>query len=187
MANPSSTSQDPTAGKGPVGAVPPLDARTAVGVFARAEQVEAAISALRSAGVPDESISYVRQAEAPPLSAEETRAGSGTVVGASAGAVLGGLAGLTALAIPGIGPLIALGPLVAALSGAVAGGALGGLVGSFAGLGIPKEHAQRYEAAVRSGGIFLSVKAPDPESGERIERLLADHGADHVSTYTPAL
>jgi hypothetical protein len=180
-------SQDPTAGKGEIGAVPPLEARTAVGVFERTEQAEAAIAALRSAGFADETIAYVRQAEAPPLGAEETKSGTGTVAGASAGAALGGLAGLMALAIPGIGPLVALGPLAAALSGAVVGGALGGLVGSFAGLGIPKEHAERYEAAVRSGNLFVSVKAPDEQAAHRAKGILAQHGAQQVSTYTPAL
>lgn len=117
----------------------------------------------------------------------ETRSGTGTVAGSSAGAVLGGLAGLMALAIPGIGPLVALGPLAAALSGAVAGGALGGLVGSFVGLGAPKEHAERYEAAVRSGNLFMSVKTPDPQAAERAEQILVERGAQQVSTYTPAL
>jgi hypothetical protein len=166
-----------------------LQARTVVGVFDRFEQADAAAQDLQAAGYPAEDISVVRQpAEGPPqVGAEETKTGTGAAAGASAGAVLGGIAGLAALAIPGIGPLVAAGPLAVALSGAAAGGALGGLVGSFAGLGIPTEHARAYEAAVRAGGVFMSVKTADEAAADGAARILSQHGARQVSSFTPAL
>ena len=126
-------------------------------------------------------------AAAPPLGAGETKAATGTAVGAAAGAVLGGIAGLAALAIPGVGPLIAAGPIVAALSGATTGGAMGALAGSFAGLGVPSEHAEKYEEAIRGGGAFISVKTADTAAGDRAAEVLRSHGADRVSAYQPAL
>jgi hypothetical protein len=181
--------EDPTAGRGPGGVVPNLEARTAVGVFDRSEQAAAAARALPAQGFPAGDVSLVHRSpeQAPQVGAEETKAGTGAVAGASAGAVLGGLAGLLALAIPGIGPLVAAGPIAAALSGALAGGALGGLVGSFAGLGIPTDHAQAYEAAVRAGAAVVAVKTPDQAAADRACAVMREHGAREVSSYTPAL
>ncbi|HEX2032613.1 MAG TPA: general stress protein [Chloroflexota bacterium] len=176
-------------GRGPLGAVPNLEARTVVGVFERREEATAAAQALRDAGYSGEEISVVHQDEsvAPVRSAEETKSGSGTVAGASAGALLGGALGLAALTIPGIGPLLAAGPIVAALSGAVAGGAIGGLVGSFAGLGVPTEKAQAYEAAVRSGAAVVAVRTQDEAAAARVVDVLNRHGARQATTYQPAL
>ena len=101
--------------------------------------------------------------------------------------MLGGIAGLAALAIPGIGPFIAAGPIVAALSGATTGGAMGALAGSFAGLGVPSDHAAKYEEAIRSGGTFISVKAADEAQAKRVSAVLEAHGAQRVSAYQPAL
>jgi hypothetical protein len=181
--------KDPTAGKGEAGVVPNLEARTAVGVFDRAEDADRGARALQAQGFAADDISVVCKGSdsAPPVGAEETKSGAGTAAGASAGAVIGGLAALAALAIPGIGPLVAVGPLAAALGGAAAGGALGGLVGSFAGLGIPTDHAERYEAAIRSGGIFVAVKTADEAAADRAGGVLKQHGARLVSSYTPAL
>jgi len=168
---------------------PALNARTVVGVFSDAGVMDLALRELRDAGYSDDDVSVIRQgdAAAPPMSAGETKAGAGIATGATAGAVLGGIAGLAALAIPGIGPLIAAGPIVAALSGAATGGALGALAGSFAGLGMPSEHAQEYESAVRSGGVFVSIKTANDDGAHRATELLRRHGADKVSSYQPAL
>src|SRR5436853_7231638 len=135
-------------GKGPEGIVPNLEARVVVGMFDSRARAEAAHAALRHAGFSEENISEVMQPteSAPEVAAGETRAKKGSVVGVSTGAIVGGAIGLAALAIPGIGPLLAAGPIAAALGGAVAGGALGGLIGSLVGLGIPTEHAKEYEA-----------------------------------------
>src|SRR4029078_10630490 len=94
-----------------------------------------------------------------------TKAPEGATAGAGSGAVIGGtlawLASVGALAIPGVGPLIAAGPIVAALAGAGAVGALGGITGALIGWGIPEYEAKRYEGRVRKGGILLSVHADD--------------------------
>ncbi|HET7770653.1 MAG TPA: DUF3341 domain-containing protein [Chloroflexota bacterium] len=168
---------------------PTLGARTVVGVFDDRAALSKAYGALIEAGIVSDDISVVSQGEAaaPPVGAGDTKAGTGTAVGAAAGAVLGGIAGLAALAIPGFGPLIAAGPIVAALSGATTGGAMGALAGSFAGLGVPSEHAEKYEAAVREGGTFISVKTADEAASKRASAVLESHGAQSVSAYQPAL
>jgi hypothetical protein len=175
-------------GKGPQGIAPDMQARTVTGIFDRPEPIEALLADLRAAGYRDEDISVVMQQQGavPELGAGDTKASEGTVAGASVGAVLGGIVGLAALAIPGVGPLLAAGPIAAAL-GALTGGALGGLVGSFSGLGIPTEHAQDYEAAVRSGGVVVALRVADRESEERASEILRRHGARQVAGYTQAL
>src|SRR5207302_1060499 len=92
---------------------------------------------------------------------------SGVVAGGVAGGVLGWLTGIGALVIPGLGPLIAAGPIVAALAGAGAVGTLGGIVGALAGMGIPEYEAKRYEGRIREGGILLSVHC---DSGDWVKR-----------------
>jgi hypothetical protein len=175
-------------GKGPDGIAPDLQARSVVGIFDRVEDAEATLNDLRAAGFTDSDISMVMQQRgaAPERGASETKADEGTVAGASIGALLGGVAGLAALAIPGIGPLLAAGPIAAAL-GALTGGALGGLVGSFSGLGIPTEHAKSYDAAIRAGGIVLAVRAPNRDADERAGRIMDQHGARERSSYAQAL
>jgi hypothetical protein len=175
-------------GKGPEGIAPDLQARSVVGIFDSVEDAEATLNDLRAAGFAEPDISLVMQQRgtAPERGAGETKASEGTVTGASIGAVLGGVAGLAALAIPGIGPLLAAGPIAAAL-GALTGGALGGLVGSFGGLGIPTEHAKSYDAAVRAGGIVLAVRVPNRQADERAGQIMDRHGARERSSYTQAL
>jgi len=178
---------DPSASSGWLGA--DLGARTVVGVFSDRAPLNRAYAALVDAGIATDDISVISQgiAAAPPMGAGDTQAATGTALGAAAGVVLGGIAGLAALAIPGFGPLIAAGPIVAAISGATTGGAMGALAGSFAGLGVPKEHAVKYEEAVRGGATFVSVKTSDEEAAKRVSALLETHGADRVSDYQPAL
>ena len=180
---------DPAAGSGWGGAVPNLGARTVVGVFDDRASLSNAYRELLASGISSDDVSVLSQgdAAAPPMGAGETKAGTGTAVGAAAGAVLGGIAGLAALAIPGVGPLIAAGPIVAALSGATTGGAVGALAGSFAGLGVPSEHATQYEEAVRGGGTFISVKTADTDAAKRAAAVLEAHGAQRISNYQPAL
>lgn len=184
----SARSAGPAAGSGWAGAVPNLGARTVVGVFDNGEGLETAYRELSEIGYGPENISVIRQDRpAPPMGAGETKSGSAAATGATAGAVLGGVAGLAALAIPGVGPFLAAGPIATAIGAALTGGALGGLVGSFAGLGMPTEHAEQYEAAVRGGGTFISVKTSDPDAAKRVNDLLCRHGAEKVSEYQPAL
>ena len=176
-------------GQGPAGAVPNLGARSVVGVFDRFEDADAAATALQRAGFAPDQISVVRGgADTPPTrSAGETRTHEGTAAGATVGAVIGGAIGLTALALTGIGPILAAGPIVAALTGALTGGAVGALVGSLAGLGVPTERAQAYEAAVRSGGILVAVKGEDDAGATQAHDILMRHGAHDVDSFHPSL
>lgn len=176
-------------GKGPEGVVPNLQARNVIGIFDGFAPADAARGKLREAGFSDEDISVVMQPSgtAPELPAGDTKADQGAVVGASTGAIAGGVLGLLALAIPGIGPLLAAGPLAAALGGALTGGALGGLIGSFTGLGVPTEHAKEYEAAVRAGGVVLTLRVPDQAAADRASDILRSNQARNVESYTQAL
>ena len=106
---------------------------------------------------------------------------TGGVSGATAGGVLGWLAGIGSLAIPGAGPFIAAGPIMAALAGAGLGAAVGGLTGSLIGLGIPEYEAKRFENRINQGGILLSVRAEDSDWAKRAKDILTRTGAEDVS------
>lgn len=115
-----------------------------------------------------------------------TKAPEGATTGAGTGAVLGGavgwLAGIGALAIPGVGPLIAAGPIMAALAGAGVGGAVGGLTGALVGMGIPEYEAKRYEGRVKKGGILLSVHSDDSDWTKKAKAILERTGAEDISS-----
>jgi hypothetical protein len=117
---------------------------------------------------------------------ENTKAPEGAATGGAAGAVLGGvlgwLAGVGALAIPGIGPLLVAGPIVAALSGVGAGATMGGVVGGLVGLGVPEYEAKRYEGRVQHGGILISVHSDNPEWAKRASQILKETGAEQISS-----
>src|SRR4051812_23280474 len=117
---------------------------------------------------------------------KDTKAPEGTATGATSGAVLGGalgwLAGIGALAIPGLGPFIAAGPIMAALAGAGVGGTVGGIVGALVGLGIPEYEAKRYEGRIKSGGILLSVHCDDSSWTKKAKTILEETGAEDVSS-----
>lgn len=116
-----------------------------------------------------------------------TKAPEGAVVGASTGGVVGGafglLLGLGALAIPGVGPFLAAGPIFAALSGVAAGAAVGGIAGALVGMGIPEIEAKRYEGKIRGGNILLSVHADNGAEQTRAERIFkTGHATDVCAT-----
>ena len=117
---------------------------------------------------------------------KNTKAPEGAATGAGTGALLGGglgwLAGIGALAIPGLGPFIAAGPIMAALAGAGVGGAVGGLAGALVGMGIPEYEAKRYEGRVKDGGILLSVHCDDSSWTKRAKEILERTGAEDVSS-----
>lgn len=116
---------------------------------------------------------------------KESKAPEGAAAGAGAGALLGGalglLAGIGALAIPGMGPFIAAGPILASLAGIGVGGAVGGVSGALIGFGIPEYEAKRYEGFVKEGGILISVHVDDEDWAEKAQSLLQATGAKDVA------
>jgi len=115
---------------------------------------------------------------------KNTKAPEGAVVGAGTGGVIGGalgwIAGIGALAIPGVGPFIAAGPIIAALSGAAVGAAVGGIAGGLIGLGIPEIEAKRYEGKVKAGNILISVHTEDSQEIARAKDIFTQTGAQDI-------
>ena len=102
--------------------------------------------------------------------------------GGTIGGTLGLLAGIGALAIPGVGPFIAAGPIMGALAGLGVGGAVGGLVGALVGMGIPEYEAKRYEGRVKNGGVLLSVHCDTSDEITRAKDILKRTGAEDISS-----
>ena len=133
------------------------------------------ISVLYPENIGSKDLAHEKSTKAP----EGASAGAGT--GAAIGGILGWLVGIGAVAIPGLGPFIAAGPILAALAGMGAGGALGGITGALIGLGIPEYEAKRYEGRIRKGGILLSVHCDDSEWTKKAKMVLEETGADDIS------
>ncbi|MES1256946.1 MAG: quinol:electron acceptor oxidoreductase subunit ActD [Acidobacteriota bacterium] len=165
-------------------------ANTAVfGIYKTREDVSAAVDSLRATGFRNTDISALFPAnEGTKDFAHEknTKAPEGAVAGATSGAILGGalgwLAGIGALAIPGLGPFIAAGPILAAMAGVGAGAVTGGIVGALVGMGMPEYEAKRYEGRIRNGGILLSVHCDDREWISRAEKILKHTGAEDIAS-----
>jgi hypothetical protein len=117
---------------------------------------------------------------------KHTKSLEGTATGATAGGVLGGvlglLAGIGTIAIPGLGILVAAGPLLATLSGMGFGASVGGLAGGLIGLGIPEYEAKRYEGHLEHGGILVAVHCEDSEAVSRAEDIMQTGGATDIAT-----
>jgi len=107
---------------------------------------------------------------------------AGGVTGGVLGAALGWLVGIGALAIPGVGPFIAAGPIMAALGGAAAGGAVGGIAGALIGLDIPEYEAKRYEGKVKDGNVLISAHTEDRNEIRRAKEIFKDAGAEDISS-----
>ena len=164
--------------------------KTAVfGIYPTYDSVENGVDGLRAAGFINEDISILF----PECSGWRdfahlkcTMAPEGATTGGGTGAVLGGalgwLLGIGALAIPGLGPFIAAGPIMAALAGAGVGGAVGGLAGALIGMGIPEYEAKRYEGRVKDGGILISVHTGTSDAIKRAKQILAGTGAQDISS-----
>jgi hypothetical protein len=165
-------------------------AHTAVyGIYSTRQDAEMAIDAMRAAGFragdisvlfPDnegtKDIGHEKHTKAP------EKATAGAAIAGIAGGTLGWLAGIGALAIPGIGPFIAAGPIMAALAGLGAGSVVGGLAGALIGAGIPEYEAKRYEGRIRSGGILLSVHCEDDIMIGRAKEMLRHTGAQDIAS-----
>jgi len=161
----------------------------AFGIFTSRLQAERAVDALMASGFRSDDISVLApdQDTTKQLATEKnTKAPEGATTGAATGGAIGGtlglLAGIGALAIPGVGPFIAAGPIMGALSGLGVGAAAGGFVGALVGMGIPEYEAKRYEGRVKSGGILVSVHCDNSEWTGKAKELLERSGAEDVSS-----
>ena len=159
------------------------------GLYATPGTAEAAVDHLLSKGFSNSSISVLLPDDDSTRAfahEKSTKAPEGTTAGVTTGGVIGGtlglLAGIGALAIPGVGPLIAAGPIMATLAGLGVGGAVGGLVGALVGMGIPEYEAKRYEGAVKSGGTLLSVHCDTSEQIDAAKDALKETGAKDISS-----
>ncbi len=161
----------------------------AFGIYKSRAQAEQAVDTLTQAGFSNSDISVLlpdEQSSKEFAHEKNTKAPEGATTGAASGGALGGtlglLAGIGALAIPGVGPLIAAGPIVGALAGMGVGGAVGGLVGALIGMGIPEYEAKRYEGHVKGGGILLSVHCDSSQEVGRAKDIRKQSGAMDVSS-----
>jgi len=159
------------------------------GIYPHHTSVERAVDALKAAGFSNNDISVLfpkNEGTKDFAHEKNTKAPEGASTGAGTGAVLGGglgwLVGIGALAIPGLGPFIAAGPIMAALAGAGVGGAVGGLTGALIGMGIREYEAKRYEGRVKDGGILLSVHSDTSDEVKRAKAILERTGAQDIST-----
>ncbi|HTA46591.1 MAG TPA: general stress protein [Bryobacteraceae bacterium] len=164
--------------------------KTAVfGIYATSAQAERAVDELVRAGFPSADISVLLQdyrGTRDFAHQKDTKAPEGTTTGATAGGLLGGtlgvLAGIGAIAIPGLGPFIAAGPIMAGLAGLGAGGAVGGIIGALVGMGIPEYEAKRFEGRLKSGGVLLSVHCDTSNEIDRAKEILKQTGGENVSS-----
>ena len=159
------------------------------GIYATPGTAEAAVDHLLARGFTNSSISVLLPDDESTRAfahQKSTKAPEGTATGATTGGVVGGtlglLAGIGALAIPGVGPLIAAGPIMATLAGVGVGGAVGGLVGALVGMGLPEYEAKRYEGAVKDGGVLLSVHCDTSEQVDTAKQSLKETGAKDISS-----
>jgi hypothetical protein len=163
------------------------------GIYQNRAQVENAVDALVAAGFRSEDISVLmpENVGTKDFAAEKnTKAPEGAATGAGAGAAVGGtlglLAGIGALAIPGLGPFIAAGPIMGALAGAGTGAVAGGIIGALIGMGIPEYEAKRYEGMIKQGKILLSVHCDNSDWVKRSKEILERTGAEDISSTSEA-
>jgi hypothetical protein len=159
------------------------------GIYPSTGLAERAVDTILRAGFSNNAISVLLpddQSTREFAHKKDTKAPEGTTTGVTAGGVIGGtlgvLAGIGAIAIPGVGPFIAAGPIMGGLAGLGVGGAVGGLIGALVGLGIPEYEAKRYEGRVKNGGVLLSVHCDTSEQITRAKELLKNTGAEDISS-----
>lgn len=153
------------------------------------EQARATVERLTSAGFSQDDISVLfadKSSTREFAHEKETKLPEGATIGAGTGGTLGGIVGLMAglgsLAIPGLGPFIAAGPVMAALSGGAIGAGIGGIAGALIGLGVPEYEAKRYQGAVKEGGILISVHTDSAGRAKEAKRIFEESGAHDIST-----
>src|ERR1700688_3905025 len=160
------------------------------GIYSTRAAVENAADSLVNAGYPSSDISVLlpESLGGPKKrgTVKATKAPEGTAAGVTTGGLIGGtlgvLAGVGLLAIPGLGPFIAAGPIMAGLAGLGVGGAVGGVTGALIGMGIPEFEAKRYEGRLKTGGILLSVHCDTSDEIKRAKEVLKVTGAEDVSS-----
>jgi hypothetical protein len=159
------------------------------GIYPSLTAVEIGVDELKAAGFrsADISVLFPESSGTHDFAHEKnTKAPEGATTGAGTGVILGGalgwLAGIGALAVPGVGPFIAAGPMMAALAGAGVGGTVGGITGALIGMGIPEYEAKRYEGQVKDGGILLSVHSDSSDWTKRAKEILKRSGAQDISS-----
>jgi hypothetical protein len=162
--------------------------RAVFGLFRDEDTVVRTIEALRAAGFANEDISALlpdTRATRDFAHEKHTKAPEGAAAGATAGVLAGGtfglLLGIGAIVIPGLGPFLAAGPIMAALAGAGVGAAAGTLTGALIGMGIPEYEAKRYESFINDGGMLLSVHSRDREMAKRARSILDGFGGHDIS------
>src|SRR6202521_4108440 len=163
-------------------------AKAVFGIAKSESQAIAIADKLKAAGFSENDVSVLfpdKEGTKDFAHEQHTKAPEGAATGATGGALLGGalgwMVGIGALAIPGLGPFIAAGPLMAALAGAAGGAAARGLTGALIGMGIPEYEAKRYEGKVKDGNILLSVHTEDSKERDRAKKILEDGGAVDIS------
>jgi hypothetical protein len=161
--------------------------KSVIGIVETHVQAEEIVGDLQASGVPASQISVLfpdKQGTKDFAHEHNTKAPEGAIAGVGAGGAIGGtiglLAGIGALAIPGVGPLIAAGPLMAALSGAAAGAAVGGVAGALVGLGIPEIEAKTYEGKIHGGNILIAVHTEDGEHQKRAKLSFEKYKAHDI-------
>jgi len=159
------------------------------GIVKSHSQAEQVVEGLQDSGFPVSEISVLlpdKEGKHDIGHVKATKAPEGATTGATSGGVTGGvlglLAGIGALAIPGVGPFIAAGPIMAALSGAAIGATTGGVVGALVGMGIPEVEAKRYEGKLKSGNYLIAVHVRDGEEKDRAKEIFKSAGAEDIST-----
>jgi uncharacterized membrane protein len=159
------------------------------GIVKSHSQAEQVVEGLQDSGFPVSEISVLlpdKEGKHDIGHVKATKAPEGATTGATTGGVTGGvlglLAGIGALAIPGVGPFIAAGPIMAALSGAAIGATTGGVVGALVGMGIPEVEAKRYEGKLKSGNYLIAVHVRDGEEKDRAKEIFKSAGAEDIST-----
>jgi hypothetical protein len=161
----------------------------AFGIYSNEATAQTAVDELIAGGFSSDDVSVLMsdvQGSRDFAAEKNTKAPEGTATGVGVGGVVGGtiglLAGIGALAIPGVGPLIAAGPIMGALAGLGVGGTVGGLVGALVGMGIPEYEAKRYEGRVKEGGILVSVHCDTSEEISQAKRILKATGAEDIAS-----
>src|SRR5688572_13197768 len=159
------------------------------GIYANRMAAEIAVDEIKARGFrnTDVSVLFSDERSGKEFAHEKnTKAPEGTAVGAGTGAVIGGalgwLAGIGALAVPVVGPLIAAGPIVGLLAGAGIGGTLGGITGALVGMGMPEYEAKRFEGLIKEGGVLLSIHCDNSEWVDKAKRVLEDTGAKDIGS-----